>query len=101
MSDNASCYTAKSLDELMGKNEISWRTVMAYAPIYYGRDELMVGTINKCLSKMSDGEETDWEENLEKVLFGYRRLPTSGGSSPSEHLYGSKTRMISLNLPWK
>lgn len=45
--------------------------------IYNGRDERMVGNIKKLLSKMSAGEETNWEVNQDKVLFVYRRRPTS------------------------
>lgn len=92
ISDNAGCFTARLLSNLMGKYGIEWKTVLAYAPMSNGRAERMVGTLKRCVGKLSVGNSSKWEEELVKAIYGYRRRPLRIGVSPFELLYGIEPR---------
>lgn len=69
--------------------------MLAYAQMSIGRAEIMVGTIKKAVGRMVNETGKEWEEVLEKVVFGYHRCPLRGGSSPFQLLYGVKPRLLS------
>lgn len=52
ISDNATCFTAKVLQDFMSKQGIRWHTVLAYAPMSNGKAERMVGTIKRSIGRI-------------------------------------------------
>lgn len=93
VSGNATCFTAGVLQDYMLKMGITWKTVLAYAPMSNGRAERMVGTIKRAIGKMVLKNVQAWDEVLPSVLYGYRRRALSSGLSPYQLLYGVKPRM--------
>ena len=49
--DNANAFTATALVGFLPRRNISWRTVLAYAPMSNGKAERMVGTIKRAIRK--------------------------------------------------
>lgn len=47
ISDNAACFTAAALENLMKKQWVECKTVLAYAPMSNGRAERMIGTLKR------------------------------------------------------
>ena len=99
ISDNATCFTAKSLVKFARDNGIEWKRVLAYAPMSNGRAERMVGTLKKAVRKMVLGQGVSWEKSLPKVLFGYRRRRLAGGVSTFELMYGVPLRIEPADKP--
>ena len=96
VSNNATCFTASVLDSFMARNGITWKTVLAYAPMSNGRAERMDSTLKRAIRKAILGStpgRTNWDEALLKVLYGYRRRKMVVGLSPFELLYGVLPRM--------
>ena len=67
----------------------------------HGLTERFNQTICRCLSKFSDGEKLNWEDDLDLILLGYRSsIQSSSLYSPFELVYGMKARLpIELDLP--
>lgn len=99
ISDNATCFTAKSLVKFTRDNGIEWKKVLAYAPMSNGRAERMVGTLKKAVRKMVLGQGLYWEKSLPKVFFGYRRRRLAGGVSSFELMYGVPPRIEPADKP--
>ena len=90
-SGNANAFTATALVEFLAKRNIGWRAVLAYAPMSNGKAERMVGTIKRAISKTLQGKgspASEWEEILNRVLYGYRIREMEGGLSQFELMYG-------------
>lgn len=47
ISDNATCFNARILEDFMEDHSTEWRTVLAYASMSNGKAEQMVGTMEK------------------------------------------------------
>ena len=89
VSDNATCFTASVLESFMARNGITWKTVLAYAPMSNGRAERMIGTLKKAIRKVLLGSApsaVNWDAALHRVLYGYRRRKIAVGLSPFELL---------------
>jgi len=97
VSDNASCFTSKSLAEFMKRNDISWKTVLAYAPMSNGRAERMVGTLKSCIGRLCESQPRNWMKKLSQAVYGYRRRAMDSGVSPFELMYGVPPRLVSTD----
>ncbi|CDF33201.1 unnamed protein product [Chondrus crispus] len=95
VSDNATCFTASAVSSFMARHGITWRTVLAYAPMSNSRAERMVGTLKAAVRKTVLGTGMEWDEALTQVLYGYRRRAMKNGVSPFELMYGIPPRMDS------
>ena len=93
VSDNATCFTASAVFSFMAQHGITWRTVLAYAPMSNGRAERMVGTLKTAVRKTVLETGMEWDKALIQVLYGYRRRALSNGVSPFELMYGVPPRM--------
>ena len=56
VSDNATCFTATGIQPLMREYGITWKTVMAYAPMSNGKAERMVGTLKHGMARIVSSE---------------------------------------------
>lgn len=52
ISDNAACFTAKKLRNLIYANKTSWKSVLEYASKSNGRVERMVGTLKASVKRV-------------------------------------------------
>ena len=93
VSDNATCLTASAVSSFMAQHSITWRTVLAYAPMCNGRAERMVGTLKTTVRKTVLETGMEWDQALIQILYGYRRRALSNGVSPFELMYGVPPRM--------
>ena len=95
ISDNATCFTASVLDAFTARKGITWKTVLAYAPMSNRRAERMVGTLKRSIVKTILGAApaiVRWEDAFSHALYGYRRRKMAVRLSPFELLCGV--------LPW-
>ena len=93
VSDNATCFSAAALKNFMSRQGISWKPVLAYAPLSNVKAERMVRTIKRSIGKalLGQGAATHkWESVLKQILYGYRRRRLSDCFSPFELMYGVK-----------
>lgn len=74
--------------------EITWKTVLAYVAISNGREERIVGKINKSIGRLVLHNKEDWDSSLFAALQGYRRSPLSSRIYPFELLYEVKPRLM-------
>lgn len=91
VSDNATCFSAATLKNFIRNHDISWKPVLAYAPMSNGKAERMVGTLKRAIRKTLLGNGApgaEWEQELNQVLYGYRRRRMADGYSPFELMYG-------------
>ena len=93
VSDNATCFTASSVSSFMARHGITWRTVLAYAPMSNGRSETMVGTLKAAVRKTVLETGMEWDKAPTQVLYGYRRRAMKNGESPFELMYGVPPKM--------
>ena len=93
VSDNAKCFTAPVMKQLMSDYATRWRTVGEYAPMSNGRAERMVGTIKRAIAKTVLTDQQPWTQALGNILFGYRRRRLGFHPSPYELMYGVPPRM--------
>ena len=93
ISDNALCFTAKSVSSFLSQHGTEWKTVLAYAPMSNGRAERMVGTLKRAIKKMVLKEGSSWDLVLPDALYGYRRRRLESWYSPFQLLYGIPPRM--------
>ena len=77
----------------MAQHGITWRTVLAYAPISNGRAERMVGTLKAAIRKTVLEIGMEWDKALTQVLYGYHRRTMKNGVLPFELMYGVPPRM--------
>lgn len=77
LSDNADCFTARSLVAFMKKMAVKWKPVAAYAPMSNGKPERMVGTIKKATGRLVLDNPQYWHKHCNKAVHGYRRRPFS------------------------
>lgn len=99
VSDNAACFRAKVLQDFMCEIGAKWHTVLAYAPMSNGKAERMVGTIKSGIGRLVQDNGKEWDEVVDKVVFGYCRRPMRDGMSPFELLYGVAPRLLPWNVP--
>ena len=95
VADNATCFTASAVSSFMARHGITWRTVLAYAPMSNCRAERMVGTLKAAVRKTVLETGMGWDQALTQVLYGYRRRTMKNGVSPFELMYGVPPRMDS------
>lgn len=94
VSDNAQCFTAAVMTEFNQQQGIERKTVLAYAPMSNGRAERMVKNIKAGIKKLALDGGIDWDEDVRKVVYGYRRRPLVSGFSPFELMYGIPPRLV-------
>lgn len=70
------------------EQEITWHTVLDYAPMSNGKAECMVGTMKRSVATMGLNGSSDWEEALRTASYGYRMRAGKGKRTPYELLYG-------------
>lgn len=100
VSDNATCFTTPTLENLMKKHGIEWKIVLAYSPMPNGRAERMIRTLKRAARKIIIGlgsSSSTWEAAIQTAEYGYRRRASAGGSSPFQLLYGVPPRMTLLD----
>ncbi len=97
ISDNATCFSAKSLLNFMNEHGTEWKTVMAYAPVSNGKAERMVGTIKRSITKTVLKSKQEWDEAIDQVVYGYRRRRNSNGYSPYQLMYGHPPRIANTD----
>ena len=93
VADNVTCFTASAVSSFMAQHGITWRTVLAYAPISNGRAERIVGTLKTAVRKTVVETGMEWDKALIQVFYGYRRRTLSNGVSPFELMYGVPHKM--------
>lgn len=64
MRNNESCFTSKALGYFINNNNISWNTVIPYAPIPNDTEDRIVGTINMRFSNKVAVKGEKWESSL-------------------------------------
>lgn len=94
VSDNATWFTSKTLKEFIKARGTSWMTVLAYAPMTYGRAERMVGTSKRSAGRVVAKRKEQWDRAVHFAMSGYRRRKLSSGRSSVEFLFGVKPRML-------
>lgn len=94
VSDNATAFMVASVQELMGRYRIDWKSVLTYAPIAIGRAERMVGIIKQVINRYMIQNGGDRAEALPRALYGYRRRNNSNPSSPFRLIYGVNPKML-------
>ena len=99
ISDNAGCFTAEVLASYMREIGTKWKTVLAYAPMWNGRAERMVGTLKKAVLKTTLSSHMEWDVALSQVVARYRRRRLADGSSPFELMYGVSPRLMPTDAP--
>ena len=97
ISDNATCFSAKSLLKFMDEHGTQWKTVMAYAPVSNGKAERMVGTMKRSITKTVLQSKQEWDQVIDQVVYGYRRRRNSNGFSPYQLMYGHPPRITSTD----
>ena len=80
-SEIATCFTASAVSSFMAQHDITWPTVLAYAPMSNGRSEGMVGTLKPAVRNTVLETSMEWDKALIQVLYGYRRRALSNGVS--------------------
>lgn len=75
-------------------NGITWKTVLAYAPVSNGRAARMAGTRKKAIPKNVLESGTESEKELSQMLNGYRGT-LAEGRYPFELPYGAPPRLTS------
>ena len=93
ISDNARCFTAAVVENLVSSYGTRWKTVAEYAPMSNGRVERMVGSIKRAIAKTIFNGHVNWVESIPDILFGYRRRRLAGHPSPFQLMYGVPPRM--------
>ena len=93
VSDIAAWFTASAVSSFMARHGITWRTVLANAPMSNGKAERMVGTLKAAARKTVLDTEMEWDKALTQVLYGYRRCALRNGVSPFELMYGVPLQM--------
>lgn len=73
VSDNASCFTAKSLIGYMKEVRTNWKTVLEYAPMSNGRAGQTIATTKQAVGLLAHKKPTDWYKPYKKVVFRYER----------------------------
>ena len=82
VSENATCFTASAVSSFMGPHGITWRTVLAFAPMSNGRAERMIGTLKTAVRKTVLETGMEWGKALTQVFYEYHRRALSDGVSP-------------------
>lgn len=93
ISDNATLFTAKALSEINKLPNITWKTLIAYAPMSNGRAERMSDIQTKSMTKSISECPEPWDDVLQNLLSGDRRLHLKNGPSPFQLLCGVPPRM--------
>ena len=92
VSDNGPQLVSTEFEEWLTKNSIHHITTPTYSPASNGFAESLVGKFKTAMTKMLQ-DNSDILTCLSNWLMMYRNTPQSStGLSPSEHLYGRKTR---------
>ncbi|XP_049271457.1 uncharacterized protein K02A2.6-like [Rhipicephalus sanguineus] len=89
VSHNGVQFTSDTFLTFVKMNNITHLRTALYHPLSNGLAERAVRTSKDGLKKLNEGR---LEDNLNKLLFNYRRTPNSSGKSPSELLFGYQIR---------
>lgn len=73
--------------------------MLAYAPLSNEKAERMLGAIKKGIGRFVQDNGKDWEEIVNKIVFGYCCRPMRNGMSPFEFSYGIAPKMFPRNVP--
>lgn len=97
-SDNAACFKAQLLEEVMKSVRTQWRTVLAYVLVSNGRAKGMLKTIKHSIGRLVIDNKTEWDDALTNAVSGYSRRPMRCGLSQFELLYGVKSKLVRTEL---
>lgn len=97
--DNAKCFTAGVMKDLMASYAVRWSTVGEYASISVGRAERMLGTVKQAIAIITLSDKRPRTVALHDVLFGYHLRRMAPHPSPYQLLYDKIPRMTSLYTP--
>lgn len=89
VTDNGTQFTSEEFATFTKRNNVTHVRTPVYHPQSNGLAERAVRTIKDGLRKMGNGSIGD---NLDRLLFNYRRTPLSSGKCPSELLLGYRIR---------
>ena len=93
LSDNASNFTGKLMEEVLEILKIKHRVTAVYNPRSNGACERANGQIKQMIRKMCNEQPKKWDQVLDALLFAYREAPhESTGFSPFEMLFGRTVR---------
>ncbi len=88
LSDNDQKFDCMTVHDFTKKHGISWKYTSTYKPQGNSIAERMVGTLKKAIQPTMKSRGMEWDECLEKVLYGCRRRKGSNGSSPFGVIFG-------------
>jgi hypothetical protein len=96
ISDQGSEFTNEMMTTIFKNMGIQANRTLSYHPQSNGCCERMNRSIIQMLSKYSDENGTNWDENIELILFAYRVAPhSSTGIPPFEFNKGKMARLPS------
>lgn len=72
LTDSATCFTARVLQEIMKNHGIKWCRVLAYAPTWNKWVERVIRTLKLRIGRVVTKGGQEWDTTVKKVLFGYR-----------------------------
>ncbi len=74
LSDNNLKFDCMAVHDLTKKHNINWKYTSTCNPQRNGIAERMVGTLKKSIQLMMRAERLQWDECLDRVLYGYRGM---------------------------
>lgn len=93
LTDRGTHFNNDLVAALLDLYEIKHKMTSAYHPKTNGLTERFNGTLCKCLAKLAEETQEDWDDLIDVVILSYRlRKHSASGYTPMELLYGIEKR---------